>query len=187
MRSMASTGRMVTADELLRMPDDGTRRELVRGALRQMSAAGHWHGRVAMAIGSRLAAYVREHDLGCVYAAETGFLLETDPDTVRAPDAAFAGRERALEQGTGTGFFRGAPDLAVEVLSPNDTFSAVAEKAIAWIAAGTRMVLVLDPQVQSATVFGADVAPRLIGPGKTLDLGAVVPGLLVAVDALFDS
>ncbi|MBA2244708.1 MAG: Uma2 family endonuclease, partial [Gemmatimonadetes bacterium] len=83
--TLDSPARLVTAEELLRMPDDGIRRELVRGELRTMPPAGRRHGKVAMRIGVRLGNFVEEHGLGEVYAAETGFKLESDPDTVRAP------------------------------------------------------------------------------------------------------
>lgn len=83
-----------TADELLHMPDDGFRYELVRGELRQMTPAGNVHGRVAMSFAWRLARHVEENGLGTVYVAETGFKLSSDPDTVRAPDVAFVNRTR---------------------------------------------------------------------------------------------
>jgi Uma2 family endonuclease len=78
-----------TADELLRMPDDNFRYELVRGESRGMPPAGQRHGRMAMNISTPLDQFVRAHGLGTVYAAESGFRLTFDPDTVRAPDVAF--------------------------------------------------------------------------------------------------
>src|SRR5215210_150708 len=84
----------VTADEMLLMPDDGFRFELVKGELRRMTLAGNVHGRVAMNVGISLGGYVKAHNLGAVYAAETGFRLVGDPDTVRAPDVAFVRRTR---------------------------------------------------------------------------------------------
>jgi Uma2 family endonuclease len=91
--------RNITAEELLRMPDDGRRYELVQGELRTMPPAGHPHGRIAMRIAWPLAQHVEERGLEAVYAAETGFILARIPDTVRAPDAAFAPRERVEEEG----------------------------------------------------------------------------------------
>jgi Uma2 family endonuclease len=103
------------------MPNDGLRRELVRRELRAMTPAGHPHGRVAMRFGWLLAQHVEENGLGAVYAAETGFVLESNPDTVRAPDVAFVRRGRVEEVGETAEFFPGPPDLAVEVVSPGDT------------------------------------------------------------------
>src|SRR5206468_10326231 len=124
-RSMSDTTRLVTAAELERMPDDDWRSELVRGRLIRMSPAAPRHGIVAMAIGARLHAHVKARNLGIV-GPEIGFKLESDPDTVRAPDMAFLGRDR-LPPHDARGFYKGAPDLAVEVLSPDDRPSEVAE------------------------------------------------------------
>ena len=123
------------------MPDDGFRYELVRGELRRMNPAGNVHGRVAMNFGILLGSYVKAHDLGTVYAAETGFKLATDPDTVRAPDVAFVGRARVEAVGELEGFWPGTPDLAVEVVSPRDGAHAeVEEKVFDWLDAGTKTV-----------------------------------------------
>lgn len=115
---MTVVRQQVTAEELLYMPDDGFRYELVRGELRKMTPAGNVHGRIAMRVAWPLARYVEEKQLGAVYAAETGFRLADDPDTVRAPDVAFVGRKRLEAVGEVEGFWPGAPDLVVEVISP---------------------------------------------------------------------
>ena len=91
---MTTLDRPITADELLEMPDDGFRYELVAGELRRRTPAGDAHGEIAATLSGLLFAHVRAHGLGRVYAAETGFRLATDPDTVRAPDVAFVRRER---------------------------------------------------------------------------------------------
>jgi Uma2 family endonuclease len=135
----------VTAEELLRKPDDGFRYELVRGELRKMSPAGSEYGAIAFNVGRLLGNHVVERRLGQVYAAETGFKLASDPDTVRAPDAAFVSRERVETAEHLMGYWPGAPDLAVEVVSPGDTHTQVVEKALAWLGEGSRMVLVVDP------------------------------------------
>src|SRR5688572_16805868 len=106
---MTVVRRQSTAEELLRVPDDGFRYELVRGELRRMTPAGNVHGRVAMNAAWPLAQYVKAHDLGTVYAAETGFILARDPDTVRAPDAAFVSRARLEAVGEVEGYWPGAP------------------------------------------------------------------------------
>ena len=130
----------MTADELLTLPHNGYRFELIKGELYQMPPAGSQHGRIALKIGWRLAQYVEENGLGETYAAETGFIIDTAPDTVRAPDASFVSKERADALGA-EGFFPGAPDLAIEVVSPNDRPVEVEDKALDWLHAGTRMVL----------------------------------------------
>jgi Uma2 family endonuclease len=108
---MTTRTKNFSAAELLQMLDNGLRRELVRGELRTVNPAGHPHGRVAMRFGWPLAQHVEENGLGAVYAAETGLVLESNPDTVRAPDVAFVRRDRVEEVGETAGFFPGPPDL----------------------------------------------------------------------------
>jgi Uma2 family endonuclease len=179
--------RHTTAEELLRMPDDGFRYELVRGELRKMTPAGNKHGYLALRIASRLERHVEDNGLGKTYAAETGFKLSSDPDTVRAPDAAFVSRARLEEVGEIEGYWPGAPDLAVEVISPSDTHTEVVEKALAWLEAGCRMVLAVDPSRRNVTVYRAldDIRILTGGAGETLDGADVVPGWSLPVAELF--
>lgn len=183
---MSTTEQVMTADELLRMPDDGFRYELVKGELRKMAPAGHEHGRVAVRFTWRLAQHVETNNLGVVYAAETGFTLATNPDTVRAPDVAFVSRERLDEIKSASGFWPGAPDLAVEVVSPGDTYTEVQEKAIDWLAAGARMVLALNPRKRTVTVYRSLNDIVILNDDATLDLDDVVPGFKIAVKDIFD-
>src|SRR5215203_3049058 len=150
---MSTHTRTTTADELYRMPDDGLRYELVRGELRQMAPAGNEHGEVTVRITWRLAQFVETHDLGVVFAAETGFRIGTEPDTVRAPDVAFIARKRIEAVGRVEGFWPGAPELVVEVVSPNDRYTEVEEKTTDWLAAGARMVLIVNPRKRIMTVY----------------------------------
>jgi Uma2 family endonuclease len=176
---------VITADELLRMPDDGMRYELVLGELHMMPPPGFEHGRVALTVGGLLFAHARLTDSGVVVAAETGFLLSSDPDTVRAPDAAFIRQERAEKVGRTRKYWPGAPDLAVEVVSPDDRLRKVQDKALSWLAAGTIAVLVLDPAKCAATVYRERGDAHVHGPEDTLDLSDAVPGFSVAVAELF--
>ena len=167
------------------MPDDGFRYELVRGALRKMPPAGSEHGYVALNIGRSLSAYVRDNGLGRAYAAETGFKLASDPDTVRAPDAAFVNRERVEKAGRVAGYWPSAPDLAVEVVSPGDTHAQVVEKALAWLEAGCRMVLVTDPEQRTVTVYRSLDDIRILTEGDTIDGADVVPGWKLPLAEIF--
>lgn len=175
----------VTADELLHMPDDGFRYELVRGELRRMTPAGSAHGRIAVRITWRLAKYVEENRLGTVYAAKTGFRLSTDPDTVRAPDVAFVSRARVEAVDEVEGFWPGAPDLAVEVISPGDSYADVEEKVFDWLNAGTKMVVVINPGQRSATVYKSPTDIVALVETDVLDGGVVVPGFELAVREIF--
>jgi Uma2 family endonuclease len=182
---MAVNAVNVTAEELLRMPDDGQWYELVRGQLLMMPPPGFEHGRVAARIGVLLGAHVQENGCGVTVAAETGFLLARDPDTVRAPDAAFVSKRRVDKVGNTTKHWPGAPDLAVEVVSPDDSFRKLQEKALAWLAAGTIAVLVLDPAKRTATVYRGQGDAHVHSAQDTLDLSDAVPGFSVAVAELF--
>lgn len=182
---MAIQEKVVTAEKLLAMPDDGFRYELVRGELRKMPPAGSEHGYVALNIGRLLSDYVRRNGLGRAYAAETGFKLASDPDTVRAPDAAFVSRERVEEAGRVAGYWLGPPDLAVEVVSPGDTHAQVVEKALAWLEAGCRMVLVADPEQRTVTVYRSLDNIRILTEGGTVDGADVVPGWSLPIAEIF--
>jgi Uma2 family endonuclease len=177
----------VTAEDLLNMPDDGMRRELVRGELKEMTPAGDEHGYLALRIASRLERHVDANKLGRTYTAETGFKISSDPDTVRAPDAAFVNRKRAERAGRIAGYREGAPDLAVEVVSPNDRHSEVLDKALEWLEAGCRMVLVADPERRRITVYRSRDNIRVLtaGAGDVVDGADVVPGWKLSLAEIF--
>src|SRR5919197_4400122 len=137
---MAVEPRLVTAEELLRCPDDGLRRELIRGVVRTMSPGGGPHGRAGGTIHGHFSRFVYEHPVAEVLMAETGFLFERNPDTVRAPDVAVIRTERIPPEGLPPGYVPFPPDLAVEVVSPGDTAAEVEEKVEAWLQVGARAV-----------------------------------------------
>ena len=180
-----TTTDLITADELLQMKDDGFRYELVRGELIKMSPAGHQHGRIVLNFTTPLDQFVRANQLGAVYAAETGFKLATDPDVVRAPDAAFIRRERVNAVGLTTGFWPGAPDLAAEVISPGDTHAEVEDKIADWLDAGTRLVVVVNPGTQTVALYYSRSDVRILTIDDVLDGGEVVPNWTLPVRDLF--
>ncbi|MGD0197282.1 MAG: Uma2 family endonuclease [Solirubrobacteraceae bacterium] len=176
----------VSAEQLLSVPDDGMRRELVRGELRVMTPPGADHGLVAAEVGRVLGNHVNEHRLGRVLAAESGFVLERDPDTVRAPDAAFVSRTRLAALGRTSKYWPEAPAFAVEVVSPSDSFHEVEAKALGWLAAGSVAVLVLDPERRSGTIYRAGGEVRVHLGDAVLDLDDAVPGLRLELAGLFE-
>jgi Uma2 family endonuclease len=176
----------VTADELLALPTGmGQRYELVAGELRVMSPSGWQHGKVTGRLHTRLGSYVEEHDLGVVFGAETGFRLARDPDTVRAPDISFIASERLPEREPAEGFWPGAPDLAVEVLSPGDRTSEVDDKIDAWLAAGCRAVWVVDPRLQTVTICFSRSDVHVKTAAEALTGDPVLPGFSCALNELF--
>ena len=182
---MSTAVETITAEELLKMPDDGFRYELIRGELKKMPPPGFTHGRVAMKFGWRLAQHVETNNLGVVCAAETGFVLSRDPDTVRAPDCAFVSRERLAAIGDVEGYLPGAPDLAVEVISPGDTYTEVEEKAIEWLANGSAIVLVLNPRKRTVTIYRSLTDITILDQNAVLDISDVVADFKVSVKDLF--
>lgn len=149
-----------------------------------MTPAGAEHGRVAMAAGRLLSVHVHATGTGVTFGAETGFVLASDPDTVRAPDAAFVSKVHADAVGRTVRFWPGPPDFAIEVVSPNDSFSEVESKALDWVTAGAYAILVLDPARRTATVYRARGDVRVFTDGK-VDLSHAVPGWRVAVADFF--
>ena len=182
---MTTQAQLMTAEELARLPDDGWRYELVRGVLHRMAPAGDELGAVAMRLGWRLAQYVETHGLGVVYAAETGFRLGSNPDTVRAADVSFVRQEQIAAVGLGPGFRMGAPDLTVEVVSPGDRADEVKEKVHEWLNAGTRMVIIVEPRKQRVTVYRSLTEITELTINDQLTGGDVVPGWAMPVSALF--
>ena len=181
----AAQHNLLTADDLTKQPDDGTRYELVKGVLRKMPPAGFEHGICAAEIGSRLNVHVRTHQLGYVCGAETGFKIAQNPDTVRAPDAAFVQQASIEQQGVVKGYWEGAPDLAVEVISPGDTYAEVAEKVEEWLTAGCTMVWVINPRRETVEVYRSDEDFTVLRGTDTLDGGDVVEGFQCQVQDIF--
>ena len=179
---------LMTADDLLLLPDDGYRYELDRGRLIRVSPSSTWPNTVAIEIASNLNSFVRPRKLGRVGGGEGGLLLSSDPDTVRAPDVWFIRAER-LEGGRlpRRGYVRLAPDIAVEVMSPTDRHGDVLRKVGEYLAAGTRLVWVIYPESRVAVIYRPEGPPEIIGDDGVLDGEDVVPGFTMALqDALAD-
>ena len=173
---------ITTAEQLLAAQDVG-RCELVRGEFRALIPPGAEHGRIANRLSWLITNHVEAHSLGTVYAAETGFVLARDPDTVRAPDVAFVRAERA---GTPQrGYYPGAPDLLVEVLSPSDRPGYVRDKVAEWLESGATAVWVVDPEQRTCTVHEPQRESRVLHEDDTLPGGAVLPGFALAVREIF--
>jgi len=174
----------MTFEEFYSLPDDGTKQELQAGILVSEPLPGFRHGRVAAAIADVLRTHVRRHKLGVVVSNDSGFLLARSPDTVRGPDVAFVSRDRV--KGDEARAFPGAPDLAVEVLSPSNTPASMHAKVADYLAAGARLVWVVDVETETVIVYASLLAPRFLGPRDFLDGEDVLPGFRVPVEELFE-
>jgi Uma2 family endonuclease len=176
---------LLTAEDLWQLPDDGQKYELVAGECVRMPPSGFLHGTIAMDFGSLIQEHVKKYDLGVVCAAETGFKLRQNPDTVRAPDVAFVSKARILAQGKPEKFWEGAPDLAVEVVSPNDRFDDVVEKVQEYLAVGARLVWVALPRSKSVMVYHPNGEIKIFHEGEELQGEDVLPGFVCLVQKVF--
>jgi Uma2 family endonuclease len=182
-----TTPKLMTAEELIRLSTGmGKRYELVHGELKTMSPAGFKHGRIAMKIGARLQTHASSRGLGSVAAAETGYRLRNNPDTVRAPDVSFVSKARLDKIGEVTAFFPGAPDLAVEVVSPDDTATEVKIKVSEYFEAGGKLVWIIYPDTREVVVFRSARESTVLSSQDTLDGGEVIPGFTCRVAELFE-
>jgi Uma2 family endonuclease len=181
---MATIQNITTADELLRHAAELGRCELVRGELIMMSPVKPPHGVVTSTITAILHSYVRKKRLGIVFGAETGFYIERDPDTVRAPDVGFIHKDR-LKRPLPDGFYPGPPDLAVEVLSPSDRAKEVASKVSMWLAAGCRLVWIVSPGKRTVAVHNPVQRALKLTENDQISGGYVVPGFRSAVAEFF--
>lgn len=177
--------KMMTAAQLATLTPEASRGELIAGEFIAMSPAGFMHGQIAATILIIMGQYVRQAKNGKLYAAETGFILKRNPDTVRAPDVAFVTAERAAKQQQETGFFDGAPDLAVEVISPSETMDDIEGKLFDYLDAGSQMVWLVYPRTQTITVYRSLTDIRIFTVADVIDCEPLLPGFSVAVEELF--
>jgi Uma2 family endonuclease len=176
---------LLTAEDILKQADDGYRYELVKGIIRRMPPVGFEHGILSSKIGSNLDKHIKKYQLGYVCSAGTGFKISQNPDTVRAPDAAFVRQAAIDEQGIPKGYWEGAPDLAVEVISPSDTYTEVDEKVDEWLIAGCAMVWVVNPRRETVEVYRSPEDIAVLRGDDILDGGDVIEGFQCQVKELF--
>lgn len=187
---MSTTTRLITADELLVLPHrdkngNDCRLELIRGELKVMSPSKPLHGVVCAEIAAELRDFVRGHSLGMVFGAETGFVVERDPDTVLGVDAAFVSNERLSAVEDLDRFFPSAPDLAVEVMSPSNTRREMDEKVALYFGAGARGVWIFNPKKRTVAVYASPSDVQILSERDTLDGGEVLPGFELELSKLF--
>ena len=172
---VVTTPALLTAEDVERISLPGKQVELVRGQLIVREPPGTYHGVIAANLAYFLTVFVRQHGSGTVFAQDTGFKIASDPDTVRAPDVAFLRRERAgVIQARG--YAAAAPDLLAEILSPDDRPADVLAKVADWLAAGTKIVWVVDPDRREARVYRQDGSLSVLGNDDALDGEDVLPG-----------
>lgn len=182
---MLTETKLISADEFLTSAPPDTRSELVRGEIIVMAPASFEHGNIAGNILALLHNHVRKHKLGKVFAAETGFILTHDPDTVRAPDVAFVSQARLDSHGRRRGFFDGAPDVAVEVASPSESSEDIQDKVIDYLEAGTKLILYIYPRTQTVTVYRSLDDIHVLTVDDTFDAGETLANLRFPIAEIF--
>ena len=180
---MATILKLMTAEELLQMPDDNMQRELIRGVLTEDMPPGDEHGVLVARIGWLFTNYREDNDYGEVRAGDSGFLLERDPDTVRGPDVAWVSPDRLAAPVPG--FAELAPDLVVEVRSPGDSQRHMAERAMMWLSHSVRMALVADPGPVALTIYRTGQPPLVLGEFDVFEGDDVLPGFTEPVWRFF--
>jgi Uma2 family endonuclease len=187
---MSTTTRLITADELLVIPHRDEHGndcvlELIRGEVRRMSPSGITHGVFCTELAIEIGGFVKANNLGIVCGAETGFIVERDPDSVLGADVAFISHERRANIVNPDKFGPFAPDLAVEVLSPGNRPGEIAEKIALYFGAGARAVWVFNPKKHTAAVYTSPIDVRVLNEEDTLDGGDVLPGFTLNLAKLF--
>ena len=180
--------RLMTADEFLMMPqEDGKRYELIHGVLSEKSgpegemAPGDIHSIIVSRVDTAISNYSDANDYGETRTGEPGYRLSQG--LVRAPDVAWIAPGRVPE-GT-RGYPELAPDLAIEVKSPSNTYASLADKAAMWLAHGSRQVWVLDPDYLDLTLYRPGIAPVILVEDDVIDGGDLLPGFSSPVWRLF--
>ena len=176
--------RYMTEADLLNLDDDSCRHELVAGVIVAEPFPTHGHDRTFRRLLGLLGSFVESHGLVEVFG-EAGYVLGRDPDTVRGPDLSFVSRER-LKDFDDARFFSGAPDLAVEILSPSNRRGEMHAKIADYLAAGARLVWVVDPKRKSVTTYRTLLAPRRLQLNEPVDGEDVLPGMVIPLESIFE-
>ncbi len=187
MTTTATKTNLLTADDLLRLYSQGVRGELIRGELHRTMPTGREHGEIVVSLSAELRNYVKPRRLGILTASDSGVWLERDPDTVREPDIAYFSAERAPPGERVTGYAEVAPDLVVEVVSPNDSPREVNDKAFMWLSYGARLVWVVHPDTRAVDVYRGGRAVSTLTEDDTLDGLDALPGFTCPVRDVFDA
>lgn len=177
---------LITAEELMELPDDGFRYELINGELEKMPPPGFPHSRIATRLMVPLAQFVSDHDLGEVFS-EVGVKLTSNPDTVLAADVTFITKQRLEEAGEVAGYWSGPPDLAVEVLSPSDRPSKVKTRISRWFGYGARQVWIVNPKDRMVTVHRSPTDSTTFSGSDYLEAQDILPGFRISLDRIFST
>ena len=181
----SSPKKPMTLEEFYAYHPDDRKYELQAGFVLSEPHPGGRHGRVCLRIALLLETFVEARGLGFTFIGEAGYLLALDPPTVLIPDVSYLSLARGRKQVASTIPFHGAPDLAIEVLSPSNRAGEIGRKVAAYAAAGCPLVWILDPKRRTVTLHQGAAASRVLWEDDVLDGGSVIPGVSVRVRELF--
>jgi Uma2 family endonuclease len=179
--------RLLTIEEYAKLPDNGMRTELVRGRVVTLNLPTPWHGFVCGKVVLIIGGFADEHDLGYSITNHAGIITERDPDSLRGADFAFYSYGRVPKSSLAKkGYLNVAPDLAVEVKSPDDRWKDILTKVAEYLNAGVSVVCVLDPERSTLTVYQPDHPEQELQADDTLTFPDVLPGFSVIVRRFFE-
>jgi Uma2 family endonuclease len=181
----ATSTALMTAEELMQLPEDDLRHELISGELITMPLPRLPHGRVAMRLGAALAQFVWDHDLGEAYITDVGFQLTWNPDTVVGPDISFISKERLEQAGDVQGYWQGPPDLAVEVFSPGYRPGKVSKRISRLFNCGTKQVWIVDLKHSTVSVYRSESDVTTFSGSDYLESQDLFPGFRISLDTIF--
>lgn len=176
--------KLITGDELLAMGDIGPS-ELIDGRIIYMSPVGDEHGSIAFNLGGKLKAFVQERNLGRVTGGEVGIYIRRNPDRIRAADVAFISRERGGGR-PGKGFLQIAPELVVEIMSPDDRWQDMRKKIEEYFSIGVDRVWVVEPENRTVLIYRSSTEIMKLGEGDVLKGESVLEGFEMPVTKLFE-
>jgi Uma2 family endonuclease len=181
---MAVQEKLYTAEELAKMPENDKFTELVNGVIIRLQPEGFAHGVLSSGISYEISAFVHEQNVsGYALGFGAGYILSRNPDTVRTTDVAFISKSKLPDGLTGF-FFPTAPDLAIEIVSPDDKASVLQEKLGQFLRAGTQLVWVFYPKTRTVEVH-TPKGSHTVGVDAILDGDPVLPGFKLAVRDVF--
>ncbi len=181
---MVTEEKLVVSDDLLKISSNG-RYELIEGVIYEMSPTGEKHGLIAWKIMYKIGHFVEKNKLGIITSSETGYKLSSNPDTVRAPDAAFKSNEKLAGESVADGYSTVMPDLVIEVNSPSDSYTKIAGKVQDWIGAGVKLVWVIEPSDKTVAVYDEGGKCTILNEHDELDGKDILPGFKCQVRDIF--
>jgi Uma2 family endonuclease len=183
---MATTEALLTADEYLRLPDLGRPTALVRGRIVSINMPGARHGKVCARIAFQLMSFNERIPVGHVMTNDSGVVTTRDPDSVRGPDVAFYSYDRLPRGEVTSGYPTHPPELVFEVLSPSDRYSELQEKAIEYLSAGVRCVVIADPPSETVVLYHPERPPQALGKSDAFEVAEIPPGFSVSLRRFFE-